>query len=144
MKVKDRKFYKCLEQILDKCIKETNNEENDDYCYQHYYTIIRDLRSIFKHRKITLKNTDYLYGFLKGHEEYYTEAVNKRNEENKKDEDWTKEHRYVYKFLSTYLKFKEIKQNLYISKHIFWDEIENENEVSLFFSKREGDLDEIK
>lgn len=139
MKVKDRKFYKCLEQILDKCIKETNNEENDDYCYQHYYTIIFDLRSIFKHRKITLKNTDYLYGFLKSSEECYAKGA-----VNKKDEDWTKEHRYVYKFLSTYRKFKEIKQNLYISKHIFWDEIENENEVSLFFSKREGDLDEIK
>lgn len=138
MKVKDKKFYKCLEQILDNCIKETNNEEEDAYYHVHYYYVILDLRYIFKHRKITLKNSDYLYTFLTGFAQYYDETSglnNEKIEELKNDKRWTKESRYVYKFLSTYLKFREIKQNLYIAKHSFWNDIEKDDDFS--WSKRE-------
>ena len=137
MKVKDKKFYKCLEQILDNSIKETNNEEEDAYYHVHHYCVILDLRNIFKHRKITVKNSNYLYSFLTGFAEYYEASGlnNKKIEELKNDKRWTKESRYVYKFLSTYLKFREIKQNLYIAKHSFWNDIEKDDDFS--WSKRE-------
>ena len=68
MKIIDKKFYKCLDQILVDCIEEADSEfESNEMTVEYkdfFMKIILDLRSIFKHRKITLKNTEKLYDFL--------------------------------------------------------------------------------